>query len=65
MFTIDGFSASTHDPALFVHTSSCGRTLFLFYVDDKIITGDDPRYITFMKARLMSNLGPLRYFSWD
>jgi hypothetical protein len=32
-----------------------------------IITGDDPEYIVFVKARLsdqflMSNLGPLRYF---
>ncbi|WVZ83717.1 hypothetical protein U9M48_030837 [Paspalum notatum var. saurae] len=37
-----GFSASAHDPALFVHTSSRGHTLFLLYVDDMIITGDDP-----------------------
>jgi hypothetical protein len=39
-----------------------GRTLLL-YVDDMIITGDDPEYITFVKARLsdqflMSDLGP-------
>jgi len=38
--TAAGFSASTHDPALFVHTSSRGRTLLLLYVDDMIITGD-------------------------
>ena len=62
-----GFSASNHDPALFVHTSSRGRTLLLLYVDDMIITGDDPEYIAFVKARLseqflMSDLGPLRYF---
>jgi hypothetical protein len=61
-----GFSASAHDPALFVHMSPHGRTL-LFYVDDMIITGDDPKYITFVKARLsdqflMSDIGPLRYF---
>jgi hypothetical protein len=36
-------------------------------VDDMIITGDDPEYIAFVKARLsyqflMSNLGPLQYF---
>jgi len=65
--TAAGFSASTHDPALFVHTSSRGRTLLLLYVDDMIITGDDPQFIAFVKARLseqflMSNLGPLRYF---
>jgi len=36
-------------------------------VDDMIITGDDSKYIAFVKARLreqflMSDLGPLRYF---
>jgi len=28
-----GFSPSPHDPALFIHTSSRGRTLLLLYVD--------------------------------
>jgi hypothetical protein len=56
------FSASAHDSALFVHVPPRGRTLLL-YVDDMIITGDDPGYITFVKARLsdqflMSDLGP-------
>jgi hypothetical protein len=65
--TSAGFSASPHDPALFVHVSPHGRTLLLLYVDDMIITGDDPEYIAFVKARLsdqflMSDLGPLRYF---
>ncbi|WVZ66361.1 hypothetical protein U9M48_015595 [Paspalum notatum var. saurae] len=65
--TAVGFSASAHDPALFVHTSSRGRTLLLLYVDDMIITGDDPQFIAFVKARLseqffMSDLGSLRYF---
>jgi hypothetical protein len=60
------FSASAHDPALFVHLSPRGRTLLL-YVDDKIITGNDPEYITFVKTNLsdqflMSDLGTLRYF---
>ena len=68
MVTTASFSASTHDPALFVHTSSRGRTLVLLYVDDMIITGDDPQFIVFVKARLseqflMSDLGPL--LSWD
>ena len=41
--------------------------LLLLYVDDMIITGDDPEFIAFVKARLseqflMSDLGPLRYF---
>ena len=65
--TASGFSASNHDPALFVHTSSRGRTLLLLYVDDMIITGDDPEYIALVKELLseqfwMSDLGPLRYF---
>ncbi|WVZ74316.1 hypothetical protein U9M48_022515 [Paspalum notatum var. saurae] len=46
------FSTNAHDPALFVHTSSRGRTLLLLYVDDMIITGDNPRFIAFVKARL-------------
>ncbi|WVZ52385.1 hypothetical protein U9M48_003451 [Paspalum notatum var. saurae] len=52
--TIAGFFASVHDPALFVHTSSRGRTLLLYF-------------IAFVKTRLseqflMSHLGLLRYF---
>jgi hypothetical protein len=65
--TAAGFSANTHDPALFIHVSPRGRTLLLLYVNDMIITGDDLEYIAFIKARLsdqflMSDLGPLRYF---
>ena len=67
MVTTAGFSASAHDPALFIHLSPRGPTLLLLYVDDMVITGDDPKYIAFVKARLneqflMSDLGPLRYF---
>lgn len=40
-----GFSSSDHDPALFIHISSCGCTLLLLYVDDMLITGDDVEYI--------------------
>jgi hypothetical protein len=44
-----------------------GRTLLLIYVDDMIITSDDPEYIAFVKGYLsdqflMSDLGPLRYY---
>jgi hypothetical protein len=65
--TAAGFSPSAHDPAMFVHISPRGRTLLLLYVDDMIITGDDSKYIAFVKARLrdqfvMTDLGPLRYF---
>ncbi|WVZ63910.1 LOW QUALITY PROTEIN: hypothetical protein U9M48_013504 [Paspalum notatum var. saurae] len=62
-----GFSPSDHDPALFVHLSSRGRTLLLLYVDDMLITGDDPDHISHVKMQLseqfqMSDLGPLSYF---
>jgi hypothetical protein len=65
--TIVDFSASAHDPTLFVHVSPRGRTLLLLYMDDMIITGDDPEYIAFVKTHLsdqflMSDLDPLRYF---
>jgi hypothetical protein len=65
--TIDVFSISSHDPALFVHVSPRGRTLLLLHVDDMIITGDDPEYIAFIKAHLsdqflMSDFGHLWYF---
>jgi hypothetical protein len=50
--TAVGFSASAHDLTLFVHVSPRGRTLLLLYVDNMIITGDDPEYIAFVKARL-------------
>ena len=46
------FLASAHDPALFIHLSPRGRTLLLLYVHDMVITGDDPEYIAFVKARL-------------
>jgi hypothetical protein len=52
MVTAAGFFASAHDPALFVYVSPRGRTLLILYVDDMIITGDDPEYIAFVKARL-------------
>jgi hypothetical protein len=40
--TAADFSVSAHDLALFVHMSSRGRTVLLLYVDDMIITCDDP-----------------------
>jgi hypothetical protein len=50
--TTAGFSTSAHDSALFVHMSPRSRTLLLLYVEDVIITGDDPEYIAFIKAHL-------------
>jgi hypothetical protein len=65
--TVVGFFASTHNSALFVYVSPRGMTLLFLYVDNMIITDDDPEYIVFIKARLsdqffMSDIGPLRYF---
>jgi hypothetical protein len=67
VITAASFSASAHDPTLFVHVSPNGWTLLILYMDDMIITGDDPEYIAFVKARLidqffMFDIGPLRYF---
>jgi hypothetical protein len=67
VITAAGFSINVHDPALFVHVSPRSQTLLLLYVDDMVITGDDPEYIAFVKAHLsdqflMSDIGQLRYF---
>jgi hypothetical protein len=47
---VASFVAIQHDPALFIHTSSQGRTIILLYVDDMLTTGDDLDYIAFDKA---------------
>jgi hypothetical protein len=70
MVTATGFLASAHDTALFVHLPTHGRTLLLLYVDDMIITGDDPEYIAFVKASLseqflMFDLWPSSLLYWD
>jgi histone deacetylase 1/2 len=62
-----GFSSSENDPTLFTHTSDRGRTLLHLYVDDMLITGDDQKYIAFVKKNLseqfqISDLGSLSYF---
>jgi hypothetical protein len=58
-------------PSLMIHLSSStchqAEDSSPSYMDDMIITCDDPKYITFVKAHLsdqflMSDLGPLRYF---
>lgn len=36
-----GFQSSTHDSALFVHSTFAGRFLLVLYVDDTILTDDD------------------------
>lgn len=67
MITAVGFTVSSHNPALFVHISSQGRTPLLLYVDDMLITGDDSSFITYVKKHLseqflMTDLGSLTYF---
>jgi hypothetical protein len=62
-----GFSSSEHDPVLFTHTSNRGQILLLLYMDDMLITGDDQKYIAFIKKKLseqfkMSDLGLLSHF---
>jgi hypothetical protein len=44
-----GFLPSAHDPALFIHLSICGCTLFLLYVGDMLIIGDDTEHIAHVK----------------
>ena len=67
MIKAAGFTPSDHDPALFIHLSSCGRTLLLLYVDDILITGDVVEHISLVKQQFgeyfqMSDLDPLSYF---
>jgi hypothetical protein len=59
-----GFSPSDHEPVLFFISLHEGRTLLLLYVDDMLITGDDPEHISQVKQHFseqfkMSDLGLL------
>ncbi|CAA0837976.1 cysteine-rich RLK (RECEPTOR-like protein kinase) 8, partial [Striga hermonthica] len=61
------FTMSDHDSALFLWRSSSGIIVFLLYVDDTIITGDDVSGIFDLQNYLrqhfeMKSLGRLRYF---
>ena len=62
-----GFTASTADPSLFVFRTGSTFLYLLLYVDDIILTGNDPIAITSLITALAStfelkDLGPLRYF---
>uniref|UniRef100_A0A2N9GMX8 Reverse transcriptase Ty1/copia-type domain-containing protein n=1 Tax=Fagus sylvatica TaxID=28930 RepID=A0A2N9GMX8_FAGSY len=62
-----GFIPSSYDSALFIRHTSTGITLILLYVDDMIITGDDPAGIRDLQQFLsqqfeMKDLGTLSYF---
>ncbi|KAA0036637.1 putative mitochondrial protein [Cucumis melo var. makuwa] len=47
-----GFTSSSHDSALFTRQTSTGIVLLLLYVDDMIITGDDPQAISYLQSYL-------------
>jgi len=63
-----GFTQCRSDHTCFIRATPAGRrTIVLVYVDDIIITGDDPSGISGVKATLSSafevkDLGHLRYF---
>lgn len=62
-----GFHASCSDPSLFIRRHNQSLTIFLIYVDDLIITGNDQSYIDSLIHLLnnvfsMKHLGPLRHF---
>lgn len=62
-----GFTHSKANYSLFICTRGCHLTIVLVYVDDIIITGDDPLSISILKKFLHSrfhikDLGHLKYF---
>ncbi|KAL0549434.1 hypothetical protein IC582_013916 [Cucumis melo] len=62
-----GFTSSPYDTALFTHHTPQGIVLLLLYVDDMIITGNDPQAISDLQHYLgqhfeMKDLGSLNYF---
>ncbi|KAA0042921.1 Retrovirus-related Pol polyprotein from transposon TNT 1-94 [Cucumis melo var. makuwa] len=62
-----GFTSSPHDIALFTRHTPQGIVLLLLYVDDMIITGNDPQAISDLQHYLdqhfeMKDLGSLNYF---
>ncbi|KAL4023389.1 hypothetical protein IC575_017141 [Cucumis melo] len=62
-----GFTSSSHDSSLFTRQTSRGIVLLLLYVDDMIITGDNPHAISDLQCYLgkhfeMKDLGNLSYF---
>ncbi|KAL0559260.1 hypothetical protein IC582_003857 [Cucumis melo] len=62
-----GFTSSPHDTALFTRYTPQGIVLLLLYVDDMIITGNDPQAISDLQHYLgqhfeMKDLGSLNYF---
>ena len=62
-----GFYCSTTDPSLFICHSQDGILILLLYVDDMVVTGDNPSRITWLISTLASefsikDLGFLHHF---
>ena len=62
-----GFTASTADPSLFVFRNGSTFLYLLLYVDEIILTGNNPAAFTslitaFASTFELKDLGPLRYF---
>ena len=62
-----GFVQSKSDYSLFTHTQGTSFTVFLVYVDDMLLTGNNPDCVTSLKKFLddrfgLKDLGSLRYF---
>lgn len=62
-----GFHALTADPSFFVWSHSHTLIALLVYVDDILITGNNPLYINYLINQLgstlsMKDLGPMHYF---
>ena len=62
-----GYHQSNSDHTLFIKRRKCQVTCLIIYVDDMIITGNDPEEITQFRRNLflefeMKDLGELKYF---
>ena len=62
-----GFVQSKFDYSLFTHTQGSSFTVLFVYVDDILLTGNNPAYVDSLKKVLddrfgLKDLGSLRYF---
>ena len=56
------FQRSQYDPSLFLRKTSHGITILLVYIDDIIITGDDPHNILQLQKSLHASYEGFRSF---